>query len=52
MSDTETATTDLIQFVDRWLEENDWRLDQHTIDFALDVRLLAATQRERIPSAA
>ncbi len=32
---------ELISFVDEWLELNHWRLDQHTLDFALDVRNLA-----------
>lgn len=33
---------EIISFVDEWLELNHWRLDQHTLDFALDVRNLAA----------
>lgn len=32
----------LIDFIDTWLEEHSWRLDERTLDFALDVRLLAA----------
>ena len=38
----QTEREELIRFIDGWLEENQWRLDQHTMDFALDVRLLAA----------
>ncbi len=44
MSDT-TTHSELILFIDYWLAENEWRLDQATLDFALDVRLLAAEER-------
>ena len=45
MTDTKTPHSELIRFIDYWLAENEWRLDQATLDFALDVRLLAADQR-------
>lgn len=45
MTDTNTTHTELIRFIDYWLAENEWRLDQTTLDFALDVRLLAAADR-------
>ena len=32
----------IINLIDEWLEQNHWRLEQHTLDFALDVRNLAA----------
>ena len=44
MTQTETQRNELIRFIDGWLEENQWRLDQQTLDFALDVRLLAAAR--------
>ena len=46
MTDTKTTHSRLILFIDYWLAENEWRLDQTTLDFALDVRLLAAEDRE------
>jgi hypothetical protein len=42
MTDIKQAHSELIRFIDYWLAENEWRLDQTTLDFALDVRLLAA----------
>jgi len=42
MSDASKPNTTLIEFIDTWLDENGWRLDERTTDFALDVRLLAA----------
>jgi hypothetical protein len=44
MNHTEIQHSELIRFIDGWLEENEWRLDQPTLDFALDVRLLAAAR--------
>lgn len=44
MTQTETQHSELVRFIDGWLEENEWRLDQQTLDFALDVRLLAAAR--------
>jgi hypothetical protein len=44
MTHTENQRNELIRFIDGWLEENEWRLDQQTLDFALDVRLLAAAK--------
>ena len=46
MPDTNTTHSELILFIDYWLAENEWRLDQATLDFALDVRLLAAEDRD------
>lgn len=46
MPDTKTTHSELILFIDYWLAENEWRLDQATLDFALDVRLLAAEDRD------
>ena len=42
MNNAEKRHNELIRFIDGWLENNEWRLDQHTLDFALDMRLLAA----------
>ena len=44
MTDT-TTHSKLILFIDYWLADNEWRLDQATLDFALDVRLLAAAEQ-------
>ena len=42
MSDTSVINRELVEFIDEWLVTNEWRLDQTTLDFALDVRLLAS----------
>ena len=34
--------TDLTSYIDAWLDEHAWHLDQRVLDFALDVRLIAA----------
>lgn len=31
---------EIIEFVDDWLNENGWRADSRTQDFALDLRLM------------
>ncbi len=41
MNDAATMNAELIHYIDTWLEENAWRLDERTVDFALDVRLMA-----------
>jgi hypothetical protein len=41
MTDTSLTNRELVEFIDEWLVVNEWRLDQTTLDFALDVRLLA-----------
>lgn len=42
MSHLTRPNAELIEYVDAWIEENAWRLDDRLIDFALDVRLMAA----------
>ena len=42
MSHPATPNAELIEYIDAWIEENAWRLDDRLIDFALDVRLMAA----------
>jgi hypothetical protein len=50
MTETATANAELIEFIDAWLEDNGWHLDRRTLDFALDVRLLAGgVTFEQIP---
>jgi hypothetical protein len=52
MSDARTPNTKLIEFIDGWLDENGWRLDERTADFALDVRLIASgTVLDPVPDA-
>lgn len=41
MSDPATVNAEMIEYIDSWLEENAWRLDQRTLNFALDIRLMA-----------
>jgi hypothetical protein len=41
MTDSANTSAELIEFIDAWLEDNGWHVDQRTLDFALDVRLLA-----------
>lgn len=42
----------LIEFIDTWLDEHAWRLDERTLDFVLDARLLAAGEHyEEAPAA-
>ncbi len=45
-------TQHIIQFIDRWLDENGWRTDTRAADLALDVRLmleqLGTDQRKRL----
>ena len=42
MSDATTVNAEMIEYIDSWLDENGWRLDQRALDFALDVRLIAS----------
>ncbi|MCP3976656.1 MAG: hypothetical protein GY720_19390 [bacterium] len=42
MSDHATPNAELIAYIDEWIDANAWRLDERIIDFALDVRLMAA----------
>ena len=42
MSHPAQLNADLIEYIDSWIDENAWRLDDRIIDFALDVRLMAA----------
>jgi hypothetical protein len=41
MNDAATMNAELIEYIDAWLDDNSWRLDERTLDFALDVRLMA-----------
>jgi hypothetical protein len=41
MNDAATTNAELIEYIDAWLDDNSWRLDRRTLDFALDVRLMA-----------
>ena len=52
MSEQATLNAELIDYIDSWLDENAWRLDQRTLDFALDVRNMATGMTyEPIPDA-
>ena len=52
MSDAATVNAELIEYIDTWLDENAWHLDQRTVDFALDIRNMAAGMSyEPIPDA-
>ena len=52
MTDTATMNAELIEYIDTWLDDNAWRLDQRTLDFALDVRNIASgVSYEPIPDA-
>ncbi len=42
MSQPATPNTELVEYIDEWIDENAWRLDERIIDFALDVRFMAS----------
>jgi hypothetical protein len=41
------TSPDLITYIDSWLDDHAWHLDSRTIDFALDVRLMASAAQDR-----